>query len=102
MHIIPSFTLRASTHRHLYLVVRIRKWRTRHSLTTRLINILNLKQARDESNQNRQFGGDEFEVSIYFFMDEDYGQDASDANDQDDGDGSDSGGDGRKRSRITV
>lgn len=60
------------------------------------------QQARDGNNNDRQFGGDEFEVNVFFLMDDNYGEDetASDAPEHDDG--SAGAGDEQQRSRITV
>lgn len=60
------------------------------------------QQARDGSNQDRQFGGDEFEVNVFFFMDENYGEDETGSNAQERDDESAGGGDDHQRSRITV
>lgn len=57
------------------------------------------QQARDGNNQDRQFGGDEFEVNVFFLMDENYGEDETGSNAQESDDDS---GNEHQRSRITV
>ncbi|CAM9153876.1 unnamed protein product [Ectocarpus fasciculatus] len=59
-------------------------------------------QARDGSNHDRQFGGDEFEVNVFFLMDENYGEDETGWNAQEDDNRSATGRDEHQRSRITV
>lgn len=73
------------------------------SLDTRLpFRFLPHQQARDGSNHDRQFGGDEFEVNAFFLMDDDYGEDEDDINEQDSGSEGAAAGDGVKKSRIMV
>lgn len=59
-------------------------------------------QARDGNNNDREFGGDEFEVNILFRRDEDYGEDEPYESGQEDDEADPRRGDGTKRSRITV
>ena len=60
------------------------------------------RQARDGNNLDRQFGGDEFDVNVFFLMDENYDEEETGFDGQDDDDGSAVGGDEHQRSRITV
>ncbi|CAM9114065.1 unnamed protein product, partial [Sphacelaria rigidula] len=59
-------------------------------------------QARDGDNNNREFGGDEFDVRVFFLMSEDYGEEEPAAGAERDDDESSTGGHGENRSRITV
>lgn len=61
-----------------------------------------LKQARDGNNIDRQFGGDEFEINVFFIMDENYGEDETEPNEQEGDTGSATGEEEHQRSRITV
>lgn len=60
------------------------------------------QQARDGNNHDRQFGGDEFEVNVFFLMDDNYGEDETDSDAKERDDESAGGRDEHQRSRITV
>lgn len=62
-----------------------------------------ISQARDGSNNDREFGGDEFEVNVYFVMGDEYAEDdETGANDQDFEAEAAAAEDEAQRSRITV
>lgn len=61
-----------------------------------------INQARDGNNHNREFGGDEFDVYVYFLMDADYGEEAPSEDVQENDEGNSTAGDGVNKSRITV
>lgn len=62
-----------------------------------------ISQARDGSNNDREFGGDEFEVNVYFVMGDEYAEDdEAGANDQDFDVEAAAAEDKAQRSRISV
>lgn len=62
-----------------------------------------IPQARDGSNNDREFGGDEFEVNVYFMMGDEYAEDdEAGANDQEFDADAAAAEDEAQRSRITV
>lgn len=72
------------------------------SCSDRMLCTLPRNQARDGDNNNREFGGDEFDVCVFFLMSEDYGEEEPAADAEGDDDESSTGGRGENRSRIMV
>ena len=79
-----------------------KKQRAAHSRVLFVFYGTSNRQARDGNNLDRQFGGDEFDVNVFFLMDENYDEEETGFDGQDDDDGSAVGGDEHQRSRISV